>query len=400
MSGEITVYGEGDEVGTITVRTTQPRGGIILPPGVSPGPSRPPDDGGPTTPSDPTITKPSITFPSASDNTDIDSDDTATSSAFAATGGRAHVASRWWIYYVGQTTDEDGPPQQVLLYDSGPDTVNLTSLPFTDIDFEHESQYKICVRHKAGTSLTWSEVSELQPFFTDDCVPDAYVNWDASDLSTMTIVAGRVEQWRDLGSAGIDMNADNSWAATDPEWVTDQFADGAIVFDGKEGFELDSYLTDVGGELSLFMVCYWIENPGFDGALMLTENDNTLVSGGFQVGVQQLVAVPGAGFGYCASVPVPPAVGAVQNMTTGKHIVEFILDSAGTSRVRIDGVEADTSTDNFSAFQVKWLCGQAGTMISRDYQLAEIIGYDEALSSDQATFVRETLAAKWDITLP
>lgn len=78
-------------------------------------------------------------------------DTTATSSAFSATGGRTHVASRWVIE----------SSAGVVIYDSGPSTSHKTSLPMAPAKLKPGGTYRIRVRYKAsdGNWSNWSAVS-------------------------------------------------------------------------------------------------------------------------------------------------------------------------------------------------------------------------------------------------
>lgn len=170
----ITVWG-GSTNENNSVQHQPPWSGGLNPGNVVPGdPLNPPfgGDGGLGDPVDYTLGQPTITFPNASDNENISDNDTATSSAFSVLGGdmaRTHVASRWWIMYVGPTEDgTNAQSEPTVMFDSQADTVNLTSLPFADMEFEHESYYKIMVRYKASDG-NWGPFSEYQQFSTRPC---------------------------------------------------------------------------------------------------------------------------------------------------------------------------------------------------------------------------------------
>jgi hypothetical protein len=242
MSGVITVWGNTGN-GAITVATTQPSGGIIYPPGVVPGDNTGggtgggpggigTGDGGFETPSDPTITTPAVTNPAEGED-DIAAGEVATSSAFSASGGRTHLASRWMIAQVG---DEPGAPTfqpSVWVYDSGATTGDLVTLTLPDV-LEHETYYRIMVRHKASGG-NWSNWSLMNEFYTIPC-PEAFLlDLDASDAASITEVAGAVSEWEDQGGS---INAEQATAALKPTYAATGTPAGAVTFEDDQNFSL------------------------------------------------------------------------------------------------------------------------------------------------------------------
>jgi len=416
MSDVITVWG-GTEANPLSAVYSQPSGAPIYPPNVTPGNGNTAGgtglgpggfgvgDGGFSTSSDTTITKPTITFPNSGDNQDISDADTSTSSVFAATSGRTHVASRWIIYYVGTSSDvENDTAQPTIVFDSGATTVNLTSLPFTNIDFQHSSFYKIMVRYKASTTLTWSAWSEQQQFSTNACTPTAYVNWDASVASSITFGTGvNVDAWADRGSAGKNLTVYTAWTANKPDWMTNRFALGAVNITGKEGFTLSSALTPVSGKLTVFMVMYWNHpGSGSDSLLALTSSDNIGVTGGWYMGVEGIASNGDEGDINCGNVPgTPQCYSGVDSVPNGKHIIEMLIDSSATTKVILDGVQKNATTSSaYTGMTASYLGGQAGNYIANDHQLAECLVYNVALTEGQRSEERLRLATKWGVTLP
>ncbi|TXH43991.1 MAG: hypothetical protein E6Q97_33350 [Desulfurellales bacterium] len=196
MSNVITVWGNTGSSPS-SAAYSQPSGGGIYPPNQIPGSGNPGTgtgtgpggigvgDGGFDTPSNLDFGIPVITFPNSGDNEDIEESDTVTSSAFDDGGsGATHAASRWMILYLGSLDDPALLDSPIYLYDSGVDVGNLTTLPLTVVEFEHNSVYAVRVRYK-GNDNTWSRWSLDQQFSTIDCQVDPdLVTW--LDFSSTT----------------------------------------------------------------------------------------------------------------------------------------------------------------------------------------------------------------------
>lgn len=146
-------------------------------------------DGGSDTQDDATIAKPSITAP-ADGATNVVPSATATSSAFSSTNGQTHLKSRWIIEYRGTATDPNAPGPFVI-YDSGPDATDKTSLPFTVADLPATVKLAIKVRYK-GSGGGWSPWSDYSTFTLPGCLTATSVdtsygfNYPNDPLTTYT----------------------------------------------------------------------------------------------------------------------------------------------------------------------------------------------------------------------
>lgn len=159
--------------------------GTGLPGGIGAG------DGGFSTPDDPTVNQPSITYPdtgllgqlSTVEASDVPADTTATSSGFGSTNGQTHMASRWMIEKMQTDSVSAG-----FIYDSGADTTLLTSLDMESLDLQMETGYRIRVRHK-GSNGGWSPWSVPLVFTTFPCHYTGTVAayWVASYTPTLAV---------------------------------------------------------------------------------------------------------------------------------------------------------------------------------------------------------------------
>lgn len=354
-------------------------------------------DGGFLTPADNSISTPSITFPSASDHENIVTGNTASSSAFSATGGRTHQASRWMIFYVGTVEEDRSDLEPILLFDSEVDTVNKTSLPFTDMDFQHGGVYRICVRYQASDDA-WSLWSELQEFTTSDlCIPDGLILWyDASATGTITLAGSNVVSI--LDKSGNNNTATAISVPRRPVYDTVQWSEGSLRFAGDLGLSLAAPLTDTAGELSMFMVVKWTDDPGHTLIGFLGGDNINAVPADFLAAYSSVVQ-PGGNI-QAFAVPGNISLDTAGVPDTGKNILEFILDTAGnTSKIRINGVTVVSGSKNWTGLSLTQICGQVSTYFGNNNCLAEAMAFDTALADNQAEVVREYLADKWGITV-
>jgi len=405
----ITVYGNSGG-SPISANYTQPSGGSVFPPGVTPGDGNGDDgtgtgggpggigggDGGITTPSDTTITTPSITFPNAADNTNITEFDTATSSVFAATGGRTHAASRWIIGYWGETVDPSSPTSsQVIVYDSGVDVTNLTSLPLDVIEMAHAMAFQIAVRYKADGTDTWSAWSAYQDFYTETCPPDisGLVLWyDASDINSFTESGGLITQWADKS------NSENHAVQADPALQfarkTDKFALGAVEYDAAKGMAFTELSVTTS---TIVMVIDWT------AALTKTGIGISKTGSSSSDNIMVRSTTPGPVNGIAIATNDSTSYTSTNNVFTiiesGQYIVEFVLSTPAASTIWINGVDKTAITNGSGWLLEVAKLGLDSTYVGNGNQLAELLIYDNVVSSSQRAALRESLANKWGITL-
>lgn len=396
----ITVYGNTNGT-ALSATYSQPSGGGIYPGNVTPGDGEGTPgsgngpggigigDGGFSTPSDSTITTPSITFPNNGDNTGIQTTDTATSSVFAATGGRTHIASRWMILYVGDATVDPLVASPIIIYDSGVDTVNLTTLPLNVTEFQHDSSYQIIVRYKANTTNTWSAWSAYQLFYTGSCiVADLILHWDFSDAANYTLTSGRISAITDL--SGNSRNGSQATALLRPEISTAQLSLGAAVFDGNERvtFTPTISLPYATAMLNIFMVVYIntaIPNPNRFG---LSTPLGTLVCGIQRDAINSRMAINSGGFVQGATA------------TTGTHILQFNIPTSGAyvdTKLYEDGVELGKNTSG-SGLAIASLAGFGAENVnpSTDNHIGELLVYLN-MTTEEQEYLLSILQDKWGL---
>jgi len=382
------------------------RGRLTFPPGVyvpgdggsgTPGGSGD-GDGGFQTPIDSSIAVPVITDPSLLDAI-VEPADSATSSAFSSDNGQTHVASRWMIQ-VAQIVDL-APTSQgtgIFIYDSGPTTSDLTTLPFADVGLQSDGAYLITVRHK-GSGGGWSDwslpvVFSLVPCIAPPMDPDeaaGLILWlDAADATTITEVAGRVSAWADKSTAAT--NATQATGALQPLLSTDVFPAGAMKVAGGEGMAFTEKTVTPG---TVFMVVDWTTaatttSIGLSKAQISSGDYLSLLSiSPPQVG--RLRADNSSGSNLVADTLAVP---------TGQHIVEFVLGATpATSYLYVDGVqEAASYLGSSWALEVSGF-GLQATYVGNNNQIAEIAVYDTALSVEDRLAIRLGLSIKWGITI-
>lgn len=417
MSNVITVFGDSGTMGTVTVNSSVPSGGTINPDNVAigtgnttPGTGTGPGgigtgDGGFETASDTTITTPTITYPSNTDNTNVSDASTATSSAFAATESRTHKASRWMIVYLGAGTDEKVQTNQspVVFFDSGVTTSNLTSQAFTGLKFEPSATYAIRVRHKASDDK-WSPWSLDQVFYTKSCLDTKAGlthHWDFSDTANITLVGGKYSQINDkVGTMHLSETNDLYRPAQD----TTYFTQGAAKFIGDNGFNIlnGPLKFDADGvnpcKSTVVMVARVTTGNQYTFLGFSSSNDigsstaKTVGVFSSTVGTQQNRLTCTA----TSTDIIQSAAGSVPDDT--KSVIEFVINSDGNHKFYVNGTEVASalgSAENFLTMSFSWFNRQSGPYKGGNHQIAEVLWFDSAISDEQRTALRAELKSKW-----
>lgn len=398
----VTVYGNSGSI-SVTSNSTQPAGGGLYPSGQTPGNGNQTGgsgtgngpggigtgDGGFDTPSDSSITTPSITFPNPGSYTNIDESDTVTSSAFAATGGRTHVASRWMIINAGEL-GADGAPNSnspAIIFDSGANATALTALALLGKDLQHYTYYYVRVRYKASDNR-WSNWSLDQLFLTGPCVTaECLLWWDFSDPLFYTLVGSNISEVVDLSGNG--RNGAQGVAASQPVLDTTIYSQGAAKFTDVDFLTLATVLAypDAAATIHRFDVLYM---PAFVANTSMGFNNGTTSSLSGMVSNPGLVSQVAAGGGSAQST---------SGSLLGKFILETIIGGTGTAGVsfKLNGVALTKSVigATIGVFNITRF-GYDGTRSGNSGQLAETRIYKNP-TVDDADYVRSELNAKWGV---
>lgn len=417
MSNVITVWGNTGSSPSGAVYS-QPSGGGIYPPNQVPGSGNTGTgtdtgpggigvgDGGFSTPSNLDFGIPVITFPNSGDNEDIEESDTVTASAFDDGGtGATHSASRWMILYLGSLDDPALLDSPIYLYDSGVDVDNLTTLPLTVVEFEHNSVYAVRVRYK-GNDNTWSRWSVDQTFSTADCAVDATLVLHV-DFSTTT-------GYEDSGSAITQVNnlgTFTTWVAplaSGDEAVSEssEFLSASAEFGAGAGGAYTSGSVTSGAMAATFFMVGQLGTAADDTFLGLTyvvDVPGAVLGSNYWIGVR-------AGAADTGSVSVSSAVSADPGWESAADVLaaneRFLLEVVvqpsgdGDSKVLLNGVELYSAAVDWGLAICPMLEAYAASAA------ADVIGwigelrlYDIYLSASQRQDIRYQLAAKWGVSL-
>ena len=409
----ITVYGNTNGT-ALSATYSQPSGGGISPGNVSPGNGNGTPgsgngpggigngDGGFSTPSNNLFGIPVITFPNSGDNTGIEESDTVTSSVFDDGGtGATHTASRWMIMLLGEDGDTPNSNSPIYIYDSGVDTGNLTTLPLTVVELQHDTQYAVRVRYKANDG-TWSRWSFDQSFTSYSCpVPaDLSLHIDFSDTTGYEETAGAITDINNLGSGAAPL----VWAQSG---TAAELADIGLLSDVATFVGGDAYNSGpVLGAITtgtIFFVAELEASVSVDSFLGISNTTNPFA---FAPGGNEWIGVfagPGnTGYGsisYSGSGDF--LEGAANDIPAGAFILEITMQPSGDgdSYMYINGTQVASGTldlaystgANISAVNDS-TSGQAVGSI------AEMRIYTALLTAGQREAIRTQLAAKWGVT--
>ena len=413
----ITVY--GDTNGTALSATySQPSGGGISPGNVSPGNGNGTPgsgngpggigngDGGFNTPSNNLFGIPVITFPNSGDNTGIEESDTVTSSVFDDGGtGATHTASRWMIMLLGEDGDTPNSNSPIYIYDSGVDTGNLTTLPLTVVELQHDTQYAVRVRYKADDG-TWSRWSFDQPFTSYSCpVPSTLqMNVDFSTTAGYNLTGSNISQVKDLGQLADAYAYTAGTEATIDSDLTTYHNDRALFTAAGCNYQA-GVTTDYSAEQTVFMVVM-PKTPDVDSFL---GQSGDLDIFGYALGTINFWGIKlsptntgSVVISSTASGGSPGYETAANTLTADKlSIVEIVmqLSGDGDSLIVVDGVEVYSAPEDWGVTTGASIGAAVNGVNASDIgEIAELRVYNVLLTAGQREAIRVQLAAKWGVT--
>lgn len=415
MSNVITVWGNTGSSPS-SAAYSQPSGGGIYPPNQIPGSGNPGTgtgtgpggigvgDGGFDTPSNLDFGIPVITFPNSGDNEDIEESDTVTSSAFDDGGsGATHAASRWMILYLGSLDDPALLDSPIYLYDSGVDVGNLTTLPLTVVEFEHNSVYAVRVRYK-GNDNTWSRWSADQTFSTIDCQVDADLkfHFDFSTTTGYEATGAEIDTVNNLGTF-------TAWSAPldsgEPAEVdSTTFLSESAEFLNGGGSYLSGTVSSAGTEATFFLVGK-VGAASVNAFLGVTAQANPY---SFALGATDWIGIKlgAANSGQVSFSCNTADLGWESATDLLAANEEFILEIAvrpsgdGASYIYLNGVEIHTDTVDWFVGTISFLEGLAMSASTDTIGwIGEVRAYEAYLTPTQREAIRIQLAAKWGVSL-
>ena len=250
------------------------------------------------------------------------------------------------------------------------------------------------------TNMMVQEHDGIAYIFCADPIKDAtkpLLLWlDASDLTTITEVSGKVSQWNDKSG-----NARHLTQGTDAlrgMRITSTFTPGSVRFTGAGGMSMASAITLAAGS-TIIIVGYWNQTSAAYTSL-------SLASGDMSVGGTDFAGL------FSTTSPSTPQYGkmglddgavtflnsANNTVPTGKHL--WVFEAASTianSKLYQDGVLMSPSTGGTTWTLILDRLGLQGTYGMNNNQVAEILAYDGVLTASERIEISNRLETKWGL---